>query len=336
MARQPRRALGVAEVVYAAAVATVWLAARFSPTTHPAVVVPATFLPYLVLPPVAAAVGWLCARRFRRALPGLAMLVLFLTLYGRQLRPWRGGDRRPADAVVMSYNVEGSKGGADAVAAVIGGARPQILALQEVFPPDEPDGLLALLDGRGYRCEQAPYYRRGRVGLAVCVQPPFRIVQATRRQYHRDGRWSYLFAELDDGERRWNVVVPHLLAHNLSEADAFGDLRGALRRVAATSSWHRQEVSALLRLIAGFADPTVMAGDFNSTPEQNLHARIRRHMLDAHRERGFLLGGTRRYFVPVRIDYVYASRDFEVVSARVGPGGASDHRPVIAGLRVRR
>ncbi len=301
------------------------------------ILVPTTFLFYLLLPPVPVAVYALIRRRLLRHLPVLILLLFFLLLFGRQLLPSRTAP--PGKGItVMTYNIHREETGSNAFLPVIRQWQPDVLALQEAIQPRaQRDDLVSTLDDQlGFDCTYRAYYQRpGSAGIAVCVAPTIRLHNVQRRTYHARGKWSYLFAEMMVGDRNVNIVVPHLLAFGISGSDPISDPRYTTRRLRWASRWHHRETNELLRLIGLFKDPTIMAGDFNSTPNQAIHARIRRSLRDTFQHKGFGLGATHRFLLPIRIDYIYVNPDFEVLSADVGPRGPSDHGPVIARIRLR-
>jgi endonuclease/exonuclease/phosphatase (EEP) superfamily protein YafD len=89
--------------------------------------------------------------------------------------------------------------------------------------------------------------------------------------------------------------------------------------------------------------PTVVAGDFNVSDRQPKYRELRRHLNDAFREAGWGLG----YSFPsrtferfpdlsiIRIDYILHDRSMTATAARTGVTPGSDHRHVIADLRLR-
>ena len=104
---------------------------------------------------------------------------------------------------------------------------------------------------------------------------------------------------------------------------------GALRRAA--------EARRIRELIEGASGPLLVTGDFNSTPHSWVYRHLASGLQDAHTVSGRGLGFTYPAACPlVRIDYILASSHFEVVSAHVPEQYArSDHRPVVAHLRLR-
>lgn len=88
------------------------------------------------------------------------------------------------------------------------------------------------------------------------------------------------------------------------------------------------------------AAPTLLAGDFNAT-EDHLQFRsiLEQGWTDAHGPKGCGLDATwasERWFPTLlRLDHVLASGHFEVLALEVGHNASSDHRPVIATVRIR-
>ncbi len=321
----------IAEWVYACWVLLFCLLGRDDSPVAAWPMIPNTFLFYWFLPLLPAAGYALIRRRFRRHIPAFLASLVFFGLYGGQMLPTFGHDGQ--GLVVMTYNVQRERQGATALAAVIGQEQPAVVALQEANRPrqDRQDLTSQLEDNLGFTCRYRAYYEeRPAAGITVCVEPGIELMNVQRRTYHDAGKWSYFFAEARYQGRTVNVVVPHLLAFRISGSDPVRDHRWVWSRLTKTARWHQKETDALLELIKTFKDPTIMAGDFNATPGQAHHVRIRRSMTDTFAEAGIGMGTTYRFWLPIRIDYIYVSRDFEVLNAHVGPWGPSDHRPVIA------
>ncbi len=82
--------------------------------------------------------------------------------------------------------------------------------------------------------------------------------------------------------------------------------------------------------------PVLVAGDFNSTPHSWVYRTLSRGMQDAYQAAGWGWGATYHARLPfVRIDFILASEEWEVLSAEVPDVDLSDHRPLVAHLRWR-
>lgn len=356
-APSPRRGGRVGAVVtalLAVAVVALWGATwagrevRAPPFALTAVV---TFLPYLYAGLAALAFAAWSAMPDRRDLPFVlaAPVLSGLLLWGPA---WTGrGETAEGTALtVMTWNVQrlwGDTATGDPRTCVAGGIRaaePDVIALLEVTADD----VAALSAGLGLSCVHTPYEggadpRIG--GLATCVRGDrWRLVGGEPQQFVDDEAWFYTFAEVapaDAPERRVNVLAVHLHPYAFSTA-GFRRLtelaRGedeALRRVVRVQG--AQSV-ALLEHVDRFRDPTVVAGDFNSTPDNALHAALRDSLVDAWERGGRGFGGTVRFLgvLPLRIDYVYVTPSLAVEQSRVPPLDCGDHRPIVSRLVLKR
>jgi endonuclease/exonuclease/phosphatase family metal-dependent hydrolase len=92
------------------------------------------------------------------------------------------------------------------------------------------------------------------------------------------------------------------------------------------------QVPAIVRFLNSHAGTTIMVCDCNATagaPELRL---LRKRLVDSQ-QLAELPGRTAR---GGRVDYVYVSKQIGVLGARLGPVGYSDHRPLVAELRLPR
>lgn len=111
-------------------------------------------------------------------------------------------------------------------------------------------------------------------------------------------------------------------------------------------SARRDEELRILRenYLAAEQGPVIVVGDFNMTDQSRAYKAMRTLLGDSFRDAGRGLGLTwpaetanLRGRAPraIRIDYVWYSDHFDALSARVAPSsGTSDHRPVVATLRL--
>ncbi len=120
------------------------------------------------------------------------------------------------------------------------------------------------------------------------------------------------------------------------------------------SNYRKDEAEQIIKVLKDHPGPAIVAGDVNDVflndPYRLL---IGAGLQDAWREAGFGLGhtfpgnkspGTSRIhvgnlYVPewmVRIDYIFVSQDWDVITANLAPtDGYSDHRGVVASLRLK-
>ena len=291
-------------------------------------------LPWLWLGMGAAQAVW--AWRLRsRGLGALALLsLLFL---GAQWGPaWssRPVARTGVDLRVLSWNVQrlGWSEDPDAPAArciveQVERLRPDVLALTEVSAED----VERLSERLGIRCAHADYRGTGEPtvgGLAACARGDrWALGENSPRRFGDSIDWYYVFAEVVPvgGGPVFNLLTVHLQPHGQRPTQPGEVVED-----------HQTETRALIERMQRLRDPTLLAGDFNSTRDAAIHTRLRRHLVDTFERAGWGPGWTVLVgeLLPLRVDYIYATPDFGVRSAHVLPVDCSDHRPVLTDLSL--
>jgi len=295
-------------------------------------------LPYLYAG-LAAALFAVWAALPDRRLPPLflgALVVLAGILWGPSLPAW------PEEAAglplrVVSWNVRrlwglarGPERPAACVEETLQQLDPHVLSLQEVTRQDV-DLLARSLD---LTCVHTDYLGTGDPtagGLAACVDRsgPWRLHSGTAARFIPAHRWHYAFAEVERQGRIVNLLAVHLQPYRLA-ADGLG-------RAATVSARQGDQSAELLRRVGRFRDPTILAGDFNSTRDAALHVGLRRTLVDTFEQGGRGLGPTVHLlgWLPIRIDYIYVTPSLAVRETRVVPRDCSDHRAVVSDLVLR-
>lgn len=80
----------------------------------------------------------------------------------------------------------------------------------------------------------------------------------------------------------------------------------------------------------------IVVGDFNNTQYSNIYRTIKGDLQDTFLEKGKGFGRTYNLLgFPIRIDYIFADSDFEVISHQNFDVKLSDHYPVMSTLRLK-
>jgi len=297
-----------------------------------------TLLPYLWLGAMAWIFAVWSALPDRRSLPVMlaAVVLLGAGLWGPS---WAArGERTTGEPLtVMTWNLRRLWGGpvdggdaAKCVADAVALENPDVITLLEVSLEDV-DKLGNLL---GLRCVHSTYHESSsskKGGLASCVRGSrWHLNSGSGLRFVDSEDWFYVFSEVQRAGDVFNVLAVHLHPYELH----MNDLKDISSDVVRAQS---DQSAALLARVEKFNDPTLVSGDFNSTRDAALHSSLRKHLTDAWERGGFGFGGTVKFFdwVPLRVDYVYASDDFAVVDAHVPDIGCSDHQPVVTRLLLR-
>jgi endonuclease/exonuclease/phosphatase (EEP) superfamily protein YafD len=288
------------------------------PRPRLAALAPAATIPAVAAVPVAAVRSWRLA---------LALAVPAAVLIGWQLPPRRPGEARAGASAqeagpqlrVLTANIEGASAEAEHLCEVLAVVAADVLLAQEVTQ-DAADRL----ERAGLR-ELLPYgvvdARPGHAGTAIWSRWPLRASDPAPGLALAAPR-----AVLDLGGRTVHLAAVHVMA----------PLGGRERR------WQRD-----LALLAALARPAgravVLAGDFNATrdhgPFRDLLAAGYLDSADAARRRrwpAMTWPSGHRGRPVMRLDHVLVSReDFAVVESRTVRIAGSDHRGVLAVLRLR-
>lgn len=240
---------------------------------------------------------------------------------------------------VLTYNIRAGNGDIARTAETIRSFAPDIVGLQEVDVHwGERSGFedQATLLGRvlGMRVRFAPIYTlsgadstraRRQYGVALLSRHP--IIRWTNDTLTRLSTIS---------QNPEPAPAPGLLQATI-------EIDGAVVRVFNTHLDYRtdprvrkQQVTEMLSYMGSASTPTLVLGDLNATPDapelQPLFESLRDTWQNAA-DRGLTYPADK----PVkRIDYVLASNHFRVRSASVPSTEASDHRPVLVDLLLRR
>jgi len=299
------------------------------------------YLPYplFLLPAIAAlAVSFWLGRTW--VVAGAANLVLLLTL-GMGLQ-WNTGDAGAEHVRVMTYNIKlfnavNQRDYVRALALEVARHDPDILVMQDA------DGLVAARSDPAK--SSGPVFGMPHVYAwgEFVVASRFALRDCRPGQIGPPGKGHrYVRCVVDARRTEVNLFTAHFQSPRagLNAARREG-LEGA-------DDWQRNhqnrlaQARDLARDLAGSQRPLVVAGDLNA-PESSpvlltlLAVGLRDAFSSAGRGYGYTHGHSlRNGFDLLRIDHVLVSPDIGVTHCFVGQADASEHRPVIADLVLRR
>ncbi len=312
-------------------------------------------LPFLSLLVLGATAGAAMARRWRPAAVHLALTALIMVRFVPFERFAREAGADPEALTLMTFNAGwGWTTGGDApggMAELIRREMPDLVALQEAEVtfsrraiPVRPSVYVApLVDSLDYRIHP-PGNATHQLSKPVLSRFPLddlaehtlrpggdEVNELVRATFTWQGRAAVLY----------NVHLRTFGGQKPWDDDAF--------RLFDFTSWIRyarqyrdafliraRQIEQIRRMTDAETLPVLICGDFNSTPHNWGYRRMTDGLTDAFRVAGSGWGATYHQRLPfVRIDYVLASPEWEVTSARVAGAGLSDHRALVVGLRWR-
>ncbi len=102
-------------------------------------------------------------------------------------------------------------------------------------------------------------------------------------------------------------------------------------RISETFVMQEQQIKAIQKHKETVNHPIILGGDFNNTSFSFAYRKLKKGMQDAFLERGNGLGTTYSFVnYPLRIDFIMATEDLDVLSFDTIKSTFSDHRPVTA------
>jgi endonuclease/exonuclease/phosphatase (EEP) superfamily protein YafD len=296
---------------------------------------------FLLLIPFALAGIFLRVRRLQIA--SLVALVLFAVTFGKFLVPKQKPVPSSPDVLkVMTYNMLVFTPDVSKVADVIRSENADIVFMQETS--------FAMADYlQKEMSDEYPYQIHDPsdipLGMSVVSKYPFQVVDQPLK-----GHWvgTPILLAVDWNGRKIHALDFHFLPTGLDVAVNL-DLAGKVSASRVT------DAKSILRFLDKNRDiPTVVAGDANDVfLNDGYRTLVRGGLQDSWAEAGFGLGhtfpgnkspGTSRvhigdFYIPewlVRIDYIFASSHWEVLSAHIAKtDGYSDHRGMVSFLRLK-
>ncbi|MGB3977309.1 MAG: endonuclease/exonuclease/phosphatase family protein [bacterium] len=337
---------------------------RYSLAAPAYVIVAVTLLPYLYGILLLLSLILTGLHR-KRKMPAVLTLVLFLTgfyLWGTQWLPaLKKKGAGEYGLQLLSWNVqrvgEYHSGGRSipeieaCISELIVDAEPDVMIFLEITDL-QLNRILMQLEAEDDQTPWIDYHgtgKRSRSGLACVVnsRSDWRIIQ--EKDLDLPPGWKYLFVELCNSEKNpplvLNLIALHLMPPGIAEKDfrllSKGPKEGIInwlkeifrmtRRLEHHTRIQGLQAEKAIKLIKNLKDPTIIAGDFNSTPDNALHRNMRRIMNDSWLHGGYGFGATRYWMnrLPLRIDYIYSSKQISISKSNVFENDCADHAAVV-------
>ncbi len=229
------------------------------------------------------------------------------------------------DVRVATYNILAGKHGIDDVAAAVRSFDADLVALQEVDRRtrragrvDQPQVIAQAL-GMEVGFVEHRRFDGGHIGVALLSRHPVANVE---RVALPGGVLAALRADVTIAGQVVRVFVVHLRPTDPRESPAQQRSMDATRR---------REAEAVLVLATSEHVPTIVLGDFNARGNSPEYAAFADHFSDACPDGGATWPAS---FPLVRIDYVWTSDALAPIACPRFEPRASDHRPVVADLRL--
>ncbi len=245
---------------------------------------------------------------------------------------WHSWLRSPdptRDVTVMTLNAQGGRTLSVALTDLLFGYRLDVLAIQECGP------------GLRQRVEALQDWHT-HVHSWLCLVSRYPITTVTtmdREAFQLAGGGAYVVTYRLEA----NPIPLHLTNLHLATPRAGlerireGELQEGIPKLAEKSSLREIELRRAARWADEFPRPQIVLGDFNTPPESPIFREAWSDWTDAFSVAGRGFGYTRMNgWIRARIDHILVDGSLEVIRAWAGPDVGSDHKPMIATVRLRR
>ncbi|MBK5213724.1 MAG: endonuclease/exonuclease/phosphatase family protein [Flavobacteriaceae bacterium] len=234
---------------------------------------------------------------------------------------------------VLSYNVRlfnayEKKPDTDAsaiISEILAEENPDVVCIQEYYKPNKIDFSVYPYQYIHFKSEKA------KLGHAIFSKYP--ILNTGAFDFEETYN-NTLFAEIVKGADTIRIYSVHLQSLGIIPRVSFlqeSDNEKLRKRVSHAFEKQQNQVEAILAHKEKNTHPVIICGDFNNTPFSYSYRKLKDGMQDAFRERGNGLGTTFKFEkYPMRIDYIFASKGFDILSFETMRKTFSDHYAVRA------
>jgi len=203
--------------------------------------------------------------------------------------------------------------------------KPDILCLQEYYHEHT--------DFSHYPHRFEHFKGKNKLGHAIFSNYP--ILKTGAFDFPNTGN-NTIYADLNVDGQRIRVYNLHLQSIGISanlnylQESNSDQLRHQLARAFIRQ---QEQLEEILRHARTSPYPVILSGDFNNTPFSYIYSQAAEKFKDAFNEAGTGFGITFWFeFVPMRIDYIFASPFFDVLEFETVGNSFSDHYPIEAKL----
>nr|WP_294941963.1 endonuclease/exonuclease/phosphatase family protein [uncultured Mucilaginibacter sp.] len=313
--------------------------------------------PFLLLGNLPFVVYWALRKPRFVLISGLSILAGVHTTslyYGFNKQTEPGKKLLSTDIRIMQYNVRGFEGVGDyqniptnkPILDVIESQRPDIITLEEFASSKQNhdsviNRLKTILKTNYYFFKTYSKTSTQLFGNAIFSKYP--IVDTGSFLTNRKMRTKIIFADVAYAGSIIRIYCIHLKAVNITANAKNKYLNGevelsqssfVLGRIDTAFAKRAAQVNQIKSHLKKCRYPFIIAGDFNDTPNSFAVNNLGRGLKNAFSEKGSGFQTTYYSKFPLRIDYILTSPEFDVLTYKALDKKISDHKPIVADLRL--
>jgi len=335
-------------------------ASYFDPSVFPYIaLVGMAYLPILFIN-LLFILFWIYFRPLQ-ALYSIATILIGWTIFGAHFQLHKNTVSKPDELKIVSYNVrnfynylpdsEHSKSQENAVLTFLKEQNAELVCLQEFllknkrFVNDNKQFGKKIGLNHFYYRKYLSRKKKSRIGLMTYSKYP--IIKEDYVEYNE--KTVALITDILRNKDTIRVFNLHLASIYFGGADYQFlkelDTQNSKEKIKKASNRILQKLLSAFRIRAKEVDlvtaliqkspyPIILCGDFNDTPLSYTYQEISSLLKDSFREAGRGLATTfsASYLPPIRIDYIFHSKDFKANYFSVFKKNYSDHYPIVSSL----
>ncbi len=169
-------------------------------------------------------------------------------------------------------------------------------------------------------------------GLAIYSKYP--IIDSVKEIF-TNGINGSMYADIQYNNKVIRVVNCHLQTTGISTTTN-DDSQKRIDEIKKNMQIREVQANYLARFVETFTLPTILCGDFNSTPLSYVYRVINRSLKDSYREMGNGYSSTYNggFKGILKIDYIFHSKEFECTNYYTSATELSDHNTVFSSLNL--
>lgn len=177
------------------------------------------------------------------------------------------------------------------------------------------------------------HFKNKKIGLGYAIFSKYPLINTGAFDFENTNNNS-LYADLVKGEdtlRLYNVHLKSLGITPSVNSLQDQDKQKLLKRISNAFKTQQEHTEMILAHMNQTKHPIILAGDFNNTAFSYVYRKFQNNMNDAFIEKGTGLGTTFMFdYYPMRIDYIFGSKELEVLEFTSLKQTFSDHFPIAA------
>lgn len=302
------------------------------PSRFPVISILSLGVPVLIIINIIFAIYWglLFNRRFFLSFTVLTISFFYFNVF-YEMSSEGDASKYKNTLSILSYNVrlfnafeKKSHGDVPSIFnEIVAKSNPEVIFIQEYYGGHK-------LDFSAYPYQYLRFKTKN-TNLGHAIFSKYPLINTGAFDFKNSGN-NVVYADMVKGKDTIRLYNLHLQSFGIIPEVQFlqeANKERLLRRVSENFKKQQSQIHAVLNHKAKIKYPIILSGDFNNTPFSYTYRKLKNEMQDAFHERGNGLGTTFWFDgFPLRIDYIFASPEFDILTFETFKNTFSDHQAI--------